>query len=369
MPERAAIRREAARLRAVFEQAGAMPVETSILQPAEVLLDLYGEDIRSRAYVTSDAVRGEQMLRPDFTVPVVQMHMEHGAEPARYTYAGEVFRRQEARLHDLLRDSGGLAIAFSGGVDSSYPRLCGPAGCWATAALAVTALSPSYPKIQREMAEQIARDFEIPHRLIEAHEMDNPDYRANRPDRCYHCKTELFDRIDDIMGELDFSKVAYGINRDDTGDFRPGHKAAHEHDVLAPLLDAELGKEEIRMLSREAGLPTAELPASACLASRLAYGTEVTSERLDQIERSEQALRDLGFVQFRVRHHGTMARIEIAPDELDRALDRQMTEAMSLALKEVGFRFVSLDLDGYRSGSLNEVLTTGEREAATGRAN
>jgi len=277
-------------------------------------------------------------------------------------------RRKQARLHELLRDSGGLAIAFSGGVDSSYLAFAARQVLGGRC-LAVTALSPSYPAIQREMAEQIARDFEIPHRLIEAHEMDNPAYRANRADRCYHCKTELFDRIDEIMGELDFDRVAYGINRDDTGDFRPGHKAAHEHDVLAPLLDADLGKEEIRMLSREAGLPTAELPASACLASRLAYGTPVTSERLSQIERGEQALRDLGFVQFRLRHHGTLARIEVAPEELPKALDAEMAERMAAAIKPFGFRWISLDLEGYRTGSLNEALNPSDREAAAGQAN
>ncbi len=274
-------------------------------------------------------------------------------------------RAKEARLREALRASEGLAVAFSGGVDSSYLA-------WVAhqelgdRCLAVTALSPSYPKIQREMAEKIANDFAIPHRFIDAHEMENPDYRANRPDRCYHCKTELFDRIADIMGELDFEKVAYGINRDDTGDFRPGHKAAHEHEVLAPLLDADLGKQEIRALSREAGLPTAELPASACLASRLAYGTAVTTERLDQIERGEQALRDLGFVQFRLRHHGNLARIEVSPDELPRALDPEMAERMAAAIKPMGFRWIALDLEGYRTGSLNEALNQSDRDAASG---
>lgn len=267
-------------------------------------------------------------------------------------------RRKESRLYECLRQTGGLAIAFSGGVDSSYLAYAARQALGGRC-LAVTALSPSYPRVQREMAARIARDFEIPHRFIEVREMDNEDYRANRPDRCYHCKTELFDRIDEVMGELDFDAVAYGINRDDTGDFRPGHRAAREHHVLAPLLDAELGKAEIRALSRRAGLPTAELPASACLASRLPYGTRVTSQRLGQVELGEERLRALGFRQIRLRHHGNLARIEVAPEELRRALDPAMAAKMAAAIKPLGFRWIALDLEGYRTGSLNEGLADG----------
>lgn len=264
--------------------------------------------------------------------------------------------RKEAAFFDLLRETGGLAIAFSGGVDSSYLAYAAKQ-VLGDKCLAVTALSPSYPKVQREMAEQIVSDFEIPHRFIEAHEMENEAYRANRPDRCYHCKTELFDRIDEIMDQLDFDAVAYGVNLDDTGDFRPGHKAAHEHEVLAPLLAAELGKEEIRILSRRAGLPTAELPASACLASRLPYGTKVTTERLSQVERGEDRLRALGFEQIRLRHHGNLARIEVSPEELPKALDPTMAAAIAKEIKGLGFQFIALDLEGYRTGSLNSVLS------------
>ena len=264
-------------------------------------------------------------------------------------------RRKEEALAAQLRGAGRLVVAFSGGVDSSYLA-------WAAhralgdGALAVTAVSASYPASHRAMAERIAREFAIPHRFVETGEMQNPDYRANRPDRCYHCKSELFDVLDRLAESLGFRAVAYGINRDDTADFRPGQRAAAEHRVLSPLLDAGLSKGEIRELSRRAGLPTAELPASACLSSRLPYGTQVTPERLAQVEKGEEALRALGFRQVRLRHHGELARIEIDPAELARALDPAMARRIVGAVKPLGFRYVSLDLEGYRSGALNEVL-------------
>lgn len=246
-------------------------------------------------------------------------------------------------------------VAFSGGVDSSYLA-------WAARralgddALAVTAVSPSYPASHRKMAEEIVDRFDIPHRFIETHEMESEAYRANATDRCYHCKSELFETMDRLLAELDFDHVSYGVNTDDTGDFRPGHRAADEHSVLSPFLDVELSKQEIRDLSRAAGLPTADLPASACLSSRLPYGTEVTVERLGQVEQGEDALRALGFEQVRLRHHGELARVEVDPEELPRALEPEMAARIVAAIKPLGFRYVSLDLEGYRTGSLNEVL-------------
>jgi uncharacterized protein len=263
---------------------------------------------------------------------------------------------KQAALLARLRAAGRVMVAFSGGVDSSYLA-------WAAqralgeGSLAVTAVSASYPESHRQIAEQVVAQLALPHRFIETRELERAGYRANGPDRCYFCKTELFEVMAALRRELGFDAVAYGVNTDDRGDFRPGHRAAEEHGVLSPLLDVALSKAEIRALSRAAGLPTAELPASACLASRLPYGTTVTPERLRQVELGEEALRALGFRQVRLRHHGAVARVEIDPAELPRALAPEMAQAISAAIRPLGFRYVALDLDGYRTGALNEVLT------------
>ena len=258
-------------------------------------------------------------------------------------------------LERQLRGAGKLLVAFSGGVDSSYLA-------WAAnrvlgeQALAVTAVSASYPESHRRVAEQIVAENGLAHRFVDTREMEREGYRRNQADRCYFCKDELFDVLDRVAGELGFGAVAYGINTDDQGDFRPGHRAADERGVLSPLLDAGLTKADIRTLSKAAGLPTAELPASACLSSRLPYGTEVTQERLHQVEEGEKRLRALGFQQVRLRHHGELARVEIEPSELQDALNPVMAKAITDAIKPLGFRYVSLDHEGYRTGSLNEVL-------------
>ena len=262
---------------------------------------------------------------------------------------------KEGLLLSGLGEIPSLIVALSGGADSAYLA-------WAAnralgnRALSVTALSPSFATHDREIVEQFVKKLALRHEFIATHEMENPAYRANQPDRCYFCKDELFSVLDDLVRSRGFAAVAYGVNADDTLDFRPGHRAATEHRVLAPLLDAGLSKSEIRSLSQRAGLPTWDRPASACLASRVPYGTEVTSERLALVERGEAALRDLGFRQFRVRIHDNLARVEISQDEMPRALSPEMAAAISERLKSAGFAYVALDLQGYRQGSLNEAL-------------
>ena len=269
--------------------------------------------------------------------------------------AGRRENQKEEWLFEQLSSLPSLLVALSGGADSAYlawaaHRTLGPR------ALSVTALSPSFPAYDREQVENLVRAAGLRHEFVTTQEVANPLYAANRPDRCYHCKDELFTVLDRLAEERGIGAVAYGINADDTGDFRPGHRAAGEHAALSPLLDAGLSKDEVRALSRRAGLPTWDRPASACLASRIPYGSEVTPEKLAQVEHGEAALRELGFRQFRVRHHGEVARIEIAPEEMPRALDAQMADKMAQRLKAAGFLYVALDLEGYRQGALNAVL-------------
>ncbi len=280
---------------------------------------------------------------------LVRIHAaEHSKLPAE---------EKELLLLKQFAEFPSVIIALSGGADSAYLA-------WAahraigSRALSVTALSPSYSAHDRAVVEEFVRKLGVRHEFIETHEMENPKYRANAADRCYFCKDELFTVLDVMAQELGFAAVAYGVNADDTLDFRPGHRAATEHRVLAPLLDAGLHKAEIRQLSQRAGLPTWDRPASACLASRLPYGTEVTPERLALVERGEAALRDLGFRQFRVRLHEKLARVEIAPEEMPRAMSPEMAASISARLKAAGFTFVALDLEGYRQGSLNESLAS-----------
>jgi len=283
---------------------------------------------------------------------------ESGARPAE---------EKENLLLARLAEIPSLIVALSGGADSAYLAWAAHEAL-AGRALSVTALSPSYSAHDRAIVEEFVSNLDLRHEFITTHEMDNPAYRANAADRCYFCKDELFSALDELAKARGFAAVAYGVNADDTLDFRPGHRAARAHQVLAPLLDAGLSKAEIRLLSRRAGLPTWDRPASACLASRLPYGTEVTPERLGLVERGEAALRELGFRQFRVRLHDNLARVEISPDEMPRALAPDMAAAIADRLKAAGFTYVSLDLEGYRQGSLNETLWhVGPRSAQAAR--
>jgi pyridinium-3,5-biscarboxylic acid mononucleotide sulfurtransferase len=264
-------------------------------------------------------------------------------------------RAKQAQLFKSLRGLDSVLVAFSGGADSAYLAWAAHSAL-AERALAITALSPSFSHHDRDQAEAFVRATRIRHEFIDTREFENPLYVANNADRCYHCKDELFDQMANLARERDFHSIAYGVNADDTHDFRPGHRASHEHRVLAPLLDAGLHKQEIRVLSRLAGLPTWNRPASACLSSRVPYGIAVTPELLEKIERAEAVLRGLGFHQFRVRAHGELARIELAPEELSRGMERGMAKQIAAGLREIGFAFVTLDLEGYRQGSLNSLL-------------
>jgi len=265
------------------------------------------------------------------------------------------FAAKEAELFARMAELPSLLIALSGGADSAYLA-------WAAnetlgeRALSVTAISASFSAYDREELEKFIAHTKIRHEFIETHEFENPAYRANAGDRCYYCKDELFNVLEEMARQRGFAAIAYGVNADDTSDFRPGHRAAKEHQVLAPLLDAGMHKAEIRALSQRAGLPTWDRPASACLSSRLPYGTEVTPERLALVEEGEAALRELGFKQFRVRLHDKLARIEIAPEELPRAMTPEMGSTIAERFKAAGFLYVALDLEGYRQGSLNAAL-------------
>jgi pyridinium-3,5-biscarboxylic acid mononucleotide sulfurtransferase len=248
-----------------------------------------------------------------------------------------------------------VLVALSGGADSAYLA-------WAAQqalgerAVCITALSASFSRHDREQVENFISATAVRHEFIETSEFDNPLYVANNADRCYHCKDELFARMDALARTRGVPAIAYGINADDTRDFRPGHRAAREHHVLAPLLDAQLHKDEIRFLSQQAGLATWDRPASACLSSRVPYGTAVTAELMDKIDRAEAALRALDFRQFRVRAFGEMARVELAQDEMARGFEPAMTAAIAEGVKRAGFDTVELDPEGYRQGSLNSLL-------------
>ncbi len=262
---------------------------------------------------------------------------------------------KERSLFAALESLGSVIVAYSGGADSAYLA-------WAAQsvlgdrAIAITADSASLPESHKRDAEAFAREHGIRHEYIVTREFDNPDYVANNPDRCFHCKDELFTCLDEVARERGIAHVVYGVNVDDLGDYRPGQRAAKLHQVKAPLVEAGLTKSEIRELSKRAGLATWDRPASACLSSRIPYGTPVTIENVRTVDRGEDAIRALGFRQFRVRFHGDVVRIEVAPEELERAMTPEMARNFTVIFKALGFHYVTLDLEGYRQGSLNAVL-------------
>jgi uncharacterized protein len=258
-------------------------------------------------------------------------------------------------LETRLRELGGLMVAYSGGVDSAYlaataHRVLGGR------MLAVLADSASLARRDREQAEAFALSVGMPLRVVSTEELDRPEYSRNDANRCFHCKDELFTTMEALRAELGFAHIAYGMNADDRSDFRPGQRAAEQHAVVAPLAEAGLAKADVRALARAAGYPVWDRPAAPCLSSRVEYGRTVTREVLSQVEQAEDSLRALGFRELRVRHHGELARVEIARNELPRALTMEMLDAITAALKQAGFQYVTLDCAGLRSGSMNVVL-------------
>jgi len=258
-------------------------------------------------------------------------------------------------LQETVGALGSLLVAYSGGTDSAYLAYVAHQ-VLGERMLAVIADSASLPRKELAAALAFTAHHAVPTHILQTGELENPDYIRNDAQRCFHCKDELFTQMETARQRLGFAHLAYGMNLDDRGDFRPGQKAAAMHGALAPLVTAQLGKAEIRVLARKAGLSLADKPASACLSSRIEYGRSVSVENLSQVEQAEDALHSLGFEQVRVRHHGDLARIEIAREDLPRALSLNVLDQITAALKAIGFLYVTLDMQGYRSGSMNDVL-------------